>query len=863
MSDQQRLLLAHMDEGFAACEMLYDESGRPSDYRFLEVNEAFEQQTGLRSADIVGKTALELFPDVERTWIEKFGKVASTGIAERFQDFNRNTGRHFETFAYSPEKSSVLMLIRDITARVQADQSVSQNESRLRLALEVGRMATWSSDYVAGEAIWDDAMVRLLGYPPGAKASQEGWKNRVHPEDLPRVLDLTQKAAHHGGEFQAEYRIFSQNDELRWVEVRGQMLADEHGKVVRSYGVMADITARQRAEESLRESEREHAALAHLVPQVVWKCLPDGSNIYFNQRWVDYTGLSLEQSRGPNWIEPFHPEDRPRAFEAWTRATSTGEPYIVESRLRAADGSYRWFLMRGLPQRDQAGTIVHWFGTCTDIDDLKRTQEELRQANERFELALRNSPIAVFSLDADLRHVWVYNTTSGFEPSDVLGKNDFEILEDQRDAALIDAIKRDVLRTGVGRREDVVVHTSEGERCFDLAVEPKRDPKGNIIGLRCVSIDRTPQKQAEHALEQQRRLTEAVVEQIPCWVGLIRGRDLTYQFVNSAYQAAVPDKQMVGRSIAEVWPAFEDAEQTCRTVLETRQPVNAADQPVNVSVPGHPPETRYFTWSLHPISLPGEDGPGLLLCGWETTARKRAEDALLRSEKLSSVGRMAASMAHEINNPLAATTNLLFLARNVEGLPDASREYISLAQAELNRIAHFTRQSHGFYRESTGPVQIQLGAVLESTVDLFQSKIRGKQANLIRNWEADIEITGVPGELRQLFSNLLANSLDAIDHGGTVRIKLSSVTHPDSAQPLARISIADNGGGIPHRARRQVFEPFFTTKGSIGTGLGLWVGRQLADKHAGRIQMRSATSGPRRGTTFSVTLPMDPATLVQ
>jgi PAS domain S-box-containing protein len=142
---------------------------------------------------------------------------------------------------------------------------------------------------------------------------------------------------------------------------------------------------RKRAEPALQESETEFRMLSELVPQMVWVCLQDGSNVYFNQRWVDYTGLTLEESYERGWSALFHPDDEPFAREAWSRSVASGDPYRVESRLRAADGAYRWFLVRGVPMCDAAGSMVKWFGTCTDIDDLKRAQEEIRQLNRELE----------------------------------------------------------------------------------------------------------------------------------------------------------------------------------------------------------------------------------------------------------------------------------------------------------------------------------------------------------------------------------------------------------------------------------------------------------------------------------------------
>ena len=144
--------------------------------------------------------------------------------------------------------------------------------------------------------------------------------------------------------------------------------------------LLAEIEERQRAEQARQESEQAFRTLAESVPQLVWICNPDGLNVYFNRRWVDYTGLSLEESYGTGWNTPFHPDDKQPAWSAWNRAVERGGTYRIECRLRRADGSYHWFLTKGVPMRDAAGTIVKWFGTCTDIDELKCAQEEQRRS---------------------------------------------------------------------------------------------------------------------------------------------------------------------------------------------------------------------------------------------------------------------------------------------------------------------------------------------------------------------------------------------------------------------------------------------------------------------------------------------------
>ncbi len=242
----------------------------------------------------------------------------------------------------------------------------------------------------------------------------------------------------------------------------------------------------------------------------------------------------------------------------------------------------------------------------------------------------------------------------------------------------------------------------------------------------------------------------------------------------------------------------------------------------------------------------------------DITSRKQAEQALLRSEKLASVGRMAASISHEINNPLEAVTNTLFLAQTVDGLPEAAHQFLEVADGELKRVAHITRQALGFYRESNAPTVTSINSVLDSTVELLSAKVKAKSVVLQKDWKAEVSAKVVAGELRQVFSNLLANSLDAVDEHGVVKLRCSAMGSRNGSK-LVRVTIADNGKGISPELKPHLFEAFFTTKGSVGTGLGLWVSKQLVEKHGGRIRVRSGTDGRRRGTTFSVVFPTDAA----
>ena len=253
-----------------------------------------------------------------------------------------------------------------------------------------------------------------------------------------------------------------------------------------------------------------------------------------------------------------------------------------------------------------------------------------------------------------------------------------------------------------------------------------------------------------------------------------------------------------------------------------------------------------------------EDGRALTYTGiiLDITERKHAEHALLRSEKLAGVGRLAATLAHEINNPLDAAMNALYLAQTNPNVPESALEYLAMADEELQRVAHMTRQSLGFYREATSPTTFPVDTLLDSVLGLMKNRIVAKSITIDRQSDKALEATGIFGELRQVMVNLIANSLDALDIGGRIRLRTSlTSSFKNDGQRHIRITVADNGRGVGATQLARIFEPFFTTKGELGNGLGLWVTKQILEKHSGKITVRSKNTGPQSGTVFSITLP--------
>ena len=247
---------------------------------------------------------------------------------------------------------------------------------------------------------------------------------------------------------------------------------------------------------------------------------------------------------------------------------------------------------------------------------------------------------------------------------------------------------------------------------------------------------------------------------------------------------------------------------------------------------------------------------GVVVVFRDITQRRQTEQTLRSSERLALAGRLSATIAHEIRNPLDTVSNLIYLLRHEEDPSNVSSQYLELASDELARIAQITGQLLTFHREAQAPVEVNLAAVLESVLVLFAPQIRKAHIYVEQRFEAVPPVRGFPGELRQVFSNFIGNALDAMPNGGKLVLHLreSSLTS-DPTRRGVRITILDTGAGIPAGVRKNLFAPFFTTKGEKGTGLGLWVSRGIIDKHEGTIHLTSRMRAGKSGTAFSVFLP--------
>ncbi len=384
--------------------------GKDLDGTITSWNPGAERMFGYAAAEAIGHSIQMLLPPGQQG--EATTLLGRVSRDERISNYEarrvRKDGRVIDVLAsISPihdETGRVVgaaKIARDISQRKQAERALIDSERRFRDLFGHAPVAYQSLDIQGRFIDANPWLCQLLGYTREellGKSFDEVWQDDVKP-CFPGEFAKFQ----HDSQISNELRLLRKDGQPVTVILEGRIQRDPQGRFVRTHCILTDITERKRMEDALKSSEEEFRQLAEAMPQIVWATDADGLNSFYNHQWAEYTGLSLEESHGSGWNIPFHPDDQQRAWDAWKNAVERNGTYSLECRLRRADGVYRWWLIRGVPVLDATGNILKWFGTCTDIHDLKAREADINASEARRRFALETLGAGEWELDLATR----------------------------------------------------------------------------------------------------------------------------------------------------------------------------------------------------------------------------------------------------------------------------------------------------------------------------------------------------------------------------------------------------------------------------------------------------------------------------
>jgi PAS domain S-box-containing protein len=512
--------------------------------RYLHVSRRWRTDYGLGERDLRGVSHYQVFPDVPERWKQAHRRGLAGEVLRGEDDrFDRADGSlqwiRWEIrpwYGRAGDIGGIVILTEDITERHSAEAALREKEHLLSESQRIAHLGSWTYDLTdpTGPILWSEELYRVYGVSPDKfRPTVESLFNLIVPEDRPAMRRWIAACAAGEKPGDLEYRIIRPDGAIRFANGRGELQCDAQGRPVQMAGSAQDITDRKRAEDALRESEERFQAMANGIPQLAWMAEADGSIFWYNQRWYDYTGTTFEQMQGWAWQTVHDPNMLPQVLERWKSAIATGQPFEMEFPLRGADGTFRAFLTRVMPLQDSEGRVVRWFGTNTDIDELKQAQARLavqaeslahqarelagsREALEKqtllFQLVLDSMGEGLVAADC-AGHFLLWNDSA----KKLMGRNAADLPTEQwtghyqvcfpdgstpyppDDLPLVRALRGESVQLELIVRQPGI----EPGVLLEVTARPVKDALGELIGGVAVLRDITERKRAETVLAAQ------------------------------------------------------------------------------------------------------------------------------------------------------------------------------------------------------------------------------------------------------------------------------------------------------------------------------------------------------------------------
>jgi PAS domain S-box-containing protein len=752
----------------------------------------------------------------------------------------------------------------DVTEQEQLTEQLRRSEKELRDVIDTIPATVWSALPDGSNTYVNRRFIEFSGMSAEQTAGS-GWKAAIHPDDLERYAGKWMEAVATGKPHENEVRFRRSDGQYRWHLDRGVPLRDEDGSIVKWYSVATDIEDRKRAEEALRESEKSFRLVIDGIAGLVTIMTAEGEVEFVNTHMLEYFGKTLEDLKGWSTSDAVHPDDLPNAVATWMHSLETGDPYDVDHRLRRFDGAYRWFHSRGLSLRDAEGRIVRWYNLLTDIDERKRWEEKLRRSEAYLGEAERLSHTGSFGWKPDTGaivwsdesyRIFEYNPAEKFTLDRIMER----VHPEDRHLAL--EVVEQASNSGDVADFNLRLLFPEGRvKYIRVLVRPLGIANDDLEFAGAV-VDRTEAHLAEERIRQDEAELRLLIDAIPQHVAVF-GSDWNPLFANRQAQEYTGLSPQEVQSLAAIDSLIHPDD--LGRLHGNRERATRESLPVETEarIRGKDGIYRWFLLRAYPL----QDSQGRVLRWYATrtdiTELKSAEQErerlrqleadLAHINRVSTLGEMAASISHELAQPIQITTahakaSLRWLQRDPPDLTEVRKgtEKIIEAGTLASEIISGLRS---LYKKSPPQRElVDVNGIIREMLTLLEGEAFRLSVAMGTDFSAELPKIMVDRvQLQQVFMNLMLNAIEAMtDAGGDLTVK------SELQDGQLQFSVSDTGVGLPTEKMDQIFSAFFTTKPQ-GSGMGLAISRSIVESHGGQLWASANEGG---GATFHFTLPI-------
>ena len=833
--------------------------------RHLFANEEAFHRSQPTPADLGTRTLWEIFPHLIGTELDRvYRSVMRTGVKTSIEYYSERIDGWLNVSVY-PTDDGIALFYHDITDRKGAEFLRDTSIRQLRQVLETTTDAVASVDRDWNISFLNRRARELLS-SKGELLGKNLWQEFPFAAQHNEIHTNLRRAMEDG--MPSEFEAFYPEPLNLWLSIQCRPFDD--GIVV----FFRDVTAERVSRQILLDQQATLAFVQQTARVATWEMDLVNRTVKFGEGSYPVYGRPFSELTTIDDLDKIiRPSDLVHVQLDAKRAIDTNTISIVDYEVFTPEGGTLWVECRRVPVYNSAGVVTHLRGMTSDITRRKRNEEELATSEARYRVLADLNPQAIWMGAPDGAITYAnqnFLDYIGLAIEDLAGEgwlNGFHAADRQR---VVETWSRSVATGEDYDLEARMIRARDGHaRWWWVRSQPVRDDSGIILHWLGIALDiddrktfaETLQRRQEET-ERQRAELETIYQTAPIGLSLFDPVEFRYLRINDRQceTLGLPRERVIGRTITELAP-LKGLKEIFEQVAKGHSVRNLV---LEGELPTRPGEHRYWNVSYSPIRNANGIVEAIAAVVLEMTTQKKAEAALIQSEKLAAVGRLASSISHEINNPLEAITNLLYLIALSDDLSEGVRHYVQIAQAELSRVCQITTQTLRFHRQAVRATHVSAADLVDAVLNLYQGRPRQlgypRRSMLLHHHRSSAFENDAFARCSTTSSPTPSTPCDKVAAAflfAPMARRTYSTEYPEGRRGIGSPSSPTLPGphGMSSTVRKRLFEPFYTTKDLNGTGLRLWISAGIVNRHHGRLTFRSTEDPIHHGTVFSLFLP--------